>query len=97
MSRKRKQPQPESPDTDIEGLLAPDAPSDDSEPEQPKAPESAKAEAPKPETFVVAKGRSVTTRARGIVSSGQAVTAQDFAGGEARLQELATAGYLTGS
>lgn len=44
---------------------------------------------------LVAKGRSVSTKRRGIVGPGQEVQAEDFPDGEVRLQQLLDAGILT--
>lgn len=51
-------------------------------------------ETPKSSRYVVAQGRGITTRARGIVSSGSEVFSSDFSGGESRIADLISAGYL---
>ncbi len=52
---------------------------------------------PAPTSFVVAPGRAITTRARGIIPAGMTVYASDFSAGEARLTDLVSAGYIVAS
>lgn len=59
-------------------------------------PPAAVAEVPKA-TFIVAKGKSISTKSRGIVDAGKQVFVDDFSEGEKRLEELVLAGYLTKS
>ena len=44
----------------------------------------------------MAKGRSVGTRSRGIVSENDEVFANDFSAGEERITQLIAAGYVVG-
>lgn len=72
---------------------APSAPNSSEQPTLPGIDD----EPPVEGSVVVAHGRSVTTRSRGIVSAGDVVTADDFSSGDVRIEQLVEAGYLVRS
>ena len=93
----------DSPDADetedLLGMLDLDNEKEEETPE----PDNPQVDAPPPEetakteagtSVLVAPGKSVGTRGRGIVKAGDPVTAEDFSAGEDRIQELVAAGYL---
>jgi len=56
----------------------------------------AEQENPKSKIFLVAKGRAMGTKSRGVITEGKPVTPEDFEGGQARIDALVVAGYVEG-
>lgn len=93
------QPAITDPAAPASGSVAPpsseDSSKDDKSNDAPNEDSAAKPKAPKkPKGYFVAKGKSVGTRSRGIVSEHDQVFPADFSAGQERIDQLATAGYV---
>ena len=79
----------------VAGATRKDDTSKGSDPKKVPGPDEQPTKSDKPKSFLVVKGKAITTK-RGILGPGEEVTAKDFHAGEQRLRELVEAGVVEG-